>query len=444
MDRKAFTGWKDVFRFTWKQTLEGKGFKSATVVLALLLLVVGLAISVIMAFVQKDEAETVSPIETVRIADESGLAVLYLDGFAELQNEKYPDMKFEKVEDSPEELASTLGSTNPRDIIVRLTRGEEGYLITAMIPEGSEVSESDAESFLIDFQMCMEQSKLISSGIPMEKLVYAISGVSSELLSAGEEEKSIGEELVSLLLPMIVIFVLYMMTLLYGQNITNVVSVEKASKLMEQMLTMVRPEALILGKVLSIVILALLQLGLWLVCFVGGFIGGDLIAKNLIYPEYNNAILEVFGLLQEGGTGFSADAVVLFLITLCLGFLFYSALAGLIASFVSKTEEVAMCNAYYQVAVVIGFIGSYILPLQEKDWINTILRIVPFTGAFLLPGDILVGNITVWLGLGYTALLLLFTLALVVAAGKVYKAQVFNRGMSVFERFNKKKASEQK
>lgn len=441
MKNKAFYGWRHIFDFTWKQAIDAKGFKAATTIFAIILLVVGLAISTIMAFAQMESEKATSPIETVRIVDESGLAVLFVDGFAELNGEDYPSLKIEMLETEWQQVATTLGTEHPRDLIVRITHEEEAYRLTAIVPNESELTESDAEDFLEDFQICLEQSKLLSSGIEMDKLVYAMSAVSTELTVAGDEEKSVGEQLVSMLVPMLVIFVLYVMTLLYGQSITNVVSIEKSSKLMEMILTMVRPEALIFGKIAATVLIALLQLGLWITCLVVGFFGGHLIAGSMIYPEYNNVILEVFKLMQnqDGSTAFTVGAVVLFLVALCLGFLFYSVIAGLIASFASKMEEVAMCNAYYQFAVMAGFFGSYMLPLQENELVNTILRIVPITSAFLLPGDILVGNVTVWLGLVYLLILLAFTLLLVFMAGKVYKSQVFNRGMSVFERFKKKK-----
>ncbi len=441
MKRKAFTGWRHIFDFTWKQAVELKGFKTMTIALAVILLVVGVAISLLMALGQKNSDTKLSPVETVHIADESELGVLFLDGFAEMHGERYPALKF-VLEEDVQQMVSSLGAIHPNDLIVKITREESGYLVKAIIPDGSQLHKSDAEEFLDDFQVCMEQSKLLSSGIEQEKLLYAISGVSSELMTAGDEEKSVGELLVGMLLPMIVVFALYMMTLLYGQSIINIVSVEKTSKLMEQMLTMTRPEALIFGKISATVAIALLQLVLWLVCFVGGFFGGDILAKELIYPEYNNVILEVFALMQgqDGSTAFTIGAVVLFIVSMCLGFLFFCVIAGLVASFASKTEEIAMSNAYYQMAVIAGFVGAYILPLQEQEWINNILRIVPVTSAFLLPGDILVGNVTVLQGLGYLAILLAFTLVLIVVAGRVYKSQVLNKGMSVFERFKKKKA----
>lgn len=429
MKKGAFTGWQDVFGFTWKQAVKGKGFKAATIGVALLFLVIGLAISTIMALVQSGEDGKVSPVGVVSIEDESGLAVLYLDGFTAAYGEEYPNVSF--VENAQE-----------YSLKVKITQEEGGYLVSAVIPFESEITESDAQDFLDDFTVCMEQSKLLSSGIPQDKLVFAMSGISTEYLTAGENEKSVGEVLVTMFVPMLTIFALYMMTLVYGQGIGNVVSVEKSSKLMEMVLTMTKPYALLFGKISATVVLALLQLGLWIACFVGGFFGGDIIAKTVIYPDYINYVLEVFKLLsiQEGSTAFSVGAIVLCLLSMGIGFLFYSVLSGLVASFATKTEELAQCMAYYQIAVIIGFFGAYTLPLQEKDWLNTILRIFPLTSAYLLPGDILVGNVNVGLGIVYLLILFAFTLAVVLLAGKVYKDQLFHKGVNILERFKKKKA----
>lgn len=444
MKGNAFRGWKHIFDFSWKQAVAGKGFKAVTALVAIILLLVGAAIPVIMASVQEEDAQKVSPIETVHIVDESGLAVLYTDEFAGMYGDRYAEINFAEMETNWQQTKASLGEEKPNDLVLHITQqDEEGYLVSAIIPFGSALTQGDAEDFLEDFMICVEQSKLLSSGIDAGKLVYAMSGVSSELAVAGEEEKSVGEQLTAMLVPMLIIFLLYMMTLLYGQSITNVVSIEKTSKLMEMILTMTRPEALIFGKVLASFTAAVLQMGLWILCLVGGFFGGDILAKELIYPEYNNILLEVFKLMQnqDGSTAFSIGAVVLSIGALAIGFLFYCAIAAMVASFVSKSEEVATCASYYQFVVIAGFLGSYMLPImQENEMINTILRIVPVTSAFMLPGDILVGNVTVWMGALYLLLLFAFTLGSVYISGRVYKSQILNRGNSIFDRLKKRKA----
>lgn len=442
MKKGLFCGWRDVFSFTFKQGTAPKGFKNSTVGIAVLMLVIGLAISTIMAFVQKKDASKVSDIEKVYVIDESGLEVLYLDSFAQEYGESFPKVAFEPTQKDVKTLAAELGENAPYDVILQITGQEEGYLLSLILPDGCRVSESDGEDLNDALLMSMEQSKLLSSGIPMEKLVTAMSSVNVTKLDAGEEERSVGEELVAMLLPMIIMFVMYLMVLIYGQSIGNIVSVEKSSKLMEMLLTLTRPYGLIFGKVFAMTAIAVLQMLLWIAALVGGFFMGHFVAGQYIYPEYSNVLLDIFELLksQDGSTAFSGGAMILGLFTICLAFLFYCMLAGLVASFASKAEELAQVMAYYQIVMVAGFFCAYMLPLQEKEWINTILRIVPVTSAYVLPGDILVGNITVLQGVLYVAILLAATFLTVVITGRVYKNQLFYKGKSLTERLHKKKA----
>lgn len=442
MNKGMFSGWRDVFSFTLKQAT-GKKFRNITVGLALIMLVAGLAISTIMAFVQKKEDGKRSPIGQVQVVDNSGLEVLYLEGFAARYGETFPDVSFVEAQRPVEELAVTLGEQEPESVILEISRTSEGYLLTVILPYGSEIGKGDAEDLCEAFASVMEQSKLLSSGIPMEKLVLAMSGVQTNQLDAGEEERSIGEQLVAMLAPMLIIFFMYFMTLMYGMSVGNTVSVEKCSKLMEMMLTLTRPYGLIFGKVLAITVTAIGQILLWFLCLVGGFFLGHGIAGAVIYPDYHNVLLEVFDLIrgQVGSTAFTPGAMVLAVFAICLSFLFYCMLAGLIASFAGKAEELGQVMSFYQLAMIAGFFGSYMLPLQEKDWLNTILRIVPLTSAYMLPGDILVGNVTVPQGLLFVAILVMFTAVLVVCTGRIYRNQIFNRGRSLKERLRRKKSA---
>ena len=439
MNKGMFSGWRDVFLFTLRQAT-GKKFRSVTIGLALVMLAAGVAVSTIMAFVQKKEDGKLSPIGQVYVADNSELDVLYLEGFGERYGETFPDISFVETQQPVEELAVTLGEQEPESVILEIGRSAEGYLLTVVLPYGSEIDKEDAEELCEAFASVMDQSKLLSSGIPMEKLVLAMSGVQSSQLDAGEEERSIGEQMVAMLAPMLIIFFMYFMTLMYGMSVGNAVSVEKCSKLMEMMLTLTRPYGLIFGKVLAITVTAISQILLWIGCLVGGFFLGHGIAGAVIHPDYHNVLLEIFILLkgQVGSTAFTPGAMTLAVFTLCLAFLFYCMLAGLIASFASKAEELGQVMSFYQLAMIAGFFGSYMLPLQEKDWINTILRIVPLTSAYMLPGDILVGNVTMPEGLLFVAVLMVFTAALVVLTGRIYRNQLFYRGKSLKERLHRK------
>lgn len=433
MKESMFSGWKDVFLFTFRQASIIKRFRIVTVGIALLLLIAGIIINCVIALSQKKDDTVISPIRQVYVIDESGLDVLSFDIFFNEYQEKYPDISFVDTEKGAEEVITELGEAkeeNSNDVILQIKNENDKYTVQIVIPYGSELGKKDGELFAEDLELVMQQSKLLSSGIPMEKLVLAMSGVSVTQLDAGESQKSIGEELVIMIVPLIFIMLLYFMNLVYGQSIGNIVVVEKSSKLMEMLLTLTRPYGLILGKVLAMAVIAMIQMIVWIVCFVGGFFIGDRAAVEFIYADYNNIILEIFRILQgqEGSTAFSIGAVILSLFTLCLAFIFFCVLAGLVASFASKGEQLAQTMGFYQIIIVASFFVSYMIPMQGKEWVNVILHIVPFTSAYLLPGDILAGVVKVPQGVLYTAILLIFTLLLVTVTGKVYKNQLFYQG----------------
>ena len=162
---------------------------------------------------------------------------------------------------------------------------------------------------------------------------------------------------------------------------------------------------------------------------------------QVIYPEYTNILLQVFELLksQDGSTAFSVSALVVAFLTICLGFLFYCVLAGTFASFADRTETVPTVMGFYQMIVMVGYFAGMMVPLQEKEVLTTLCRIIPVTSAFMLPGDIIAGNVTVLQSMLYVAILLVTTIILVVVAGKVYKNQLFYRGVDLKARFMKKK-----
>lgn len=452
MNKGLFSGWREVFSFTCKQAVNGKNFKPVTIGLAVVLFIGGFAISALMAFFQQKDASKVSPIETVHLIDESGLELLYLDGFLQNNQRAYPDIKFVTESSSVEEINAAILAAIPEttseeepaagqeDVILRISEEGEGYLMTLYIPEFSLISDDDGEDFLEDVMVVMEQSKLVSSGIPMEKLMIAMGGISTSMLDAGEAEKSIGEELVAMLLPMLCMFFIYMMNLVYGQSMGSIVSMEKTSKLMEMMLTMTRPYGLIFGKIFAMTSIAIMQMVVWVACLVSGFLLGDMVAQQTIYPAYNNVLLEVFKLLgsQDGSTAFSAGAYVLAFVTVCISFLFYCVLAGMIASFATKAENLAQVMSFYQLIMIFGFFGAYMIPIESGETAKTLLRIFPITSAYMLPGDLVVGNVTIVQGILYMSILLVTTVVLVVISGKVYKNQLFYKGTKLTDRFKKK------
>lgn len=427
MNKTLFAGWKDVFSFTFSQTAKGK-FKKTTLIMAAITLAVGMAISLIMAAVQKNSASTVLPIQKIYVVNNTDIDKLNMDSILS-DRDRYPDTQFI---DSTEDITSLVSSgvMGSKDAVLEITNDDEGYRVNFILPANTELDKSQAGDFFDNFRGVMEAGKVISSGIEEDKLTVVLSPIQVNKILAGEEVKSIGEEVMAQILPMLIMMLLYFVILIHGMNMGNAVSVEKTSKLMEMMLTMTRPYALILGKITALTTTAILQVAVIIISLVGGFFAGDYVGRTSIYPGYDNYILDVLKIMSSTGAAnaFGFGAFVLFAVAIILSILFFFMLAAAAGSFAEKTEDVASMMGFFQLAIIAGFLASIMLSVRNIPWVNTLLRVVPLSGAFILPSDILLGKVTLLSGSLYLLLLAAFTIAAVLLAGKVYLNHIFYRG----------------
>lgn len=445
MNKNLFAGGQHVFGFTLKQAFS-RSFLIVTMALAAGLFLIGAGMNVLMAGIQKKQ-DAVSNVEKVYVIDESGLSIVHWNK-EELRNpEMFPKAVFTKSQKNVETLAKELEKDGSGDVILKVENKGDYYTVTVYLPSGSGLGKNDAEKLGDAVLPLIRRGILNDSGVSGEQLQYIVSDVDTDFMKAGEGEKNDAERMLVLILPMFVTFALYFMVLAYGQSMGNIVSIEKSSKLMETMLVMTRPYGIILGKILATALVEICQVFFWVCSAAAGFAVGNLVAENVIYPGYENYAVKLFEVIMEGGSGaFSVPAILLALAAVCVAFLFYCVLAGLVASFASKAEELSQVMAFYMIFMVIGFMGAYILPMTAKGGVLVLLRIFPLTGAFMLPGEMLVGSVSLGQGIFYLLLLAAFTLAAAVLAGVVYKNQLFYRGrniLTVLMRGKKKEEPEQ-
>lgn len=438
MKKTVFSDWWQVFKFTFKQGTVSNKFRGLTIGVAVLLMAVGILINFGMAYSQKNDLDT-SPIENVYLINNSDLKAVSTDVFSSQFEEKYANISFEERNESVSQVAESIKNEGEKDasdteltkdVILEITQDEQAYTVKVLIPENSEISEYEAEELGEDFSIVVQQGKMLSLDVPIENQVMALSQVVINQMDAGEEVETEGEMLAKIYVPMLIVLIIFFITFIYGQSMGTVVSIEKSSKLVEYLLTITNSHCLILGKIMATAGIAIVQLLVWIIMLAGGFWLGDVLATEIVYSDYSNSVFEIMDLIrgQDGGSAFTIGSSVLTVVTTCISILFYCMFAGMVASFISKAEELQNVMNIYQVVMVLGYVGGYLSPLIGDESINTLMRVIPFTSAFMLPGDIIIGNVTLAMGILYTAIMFAFLVALVYITGKVYKSQLFNNG----------------
>ena len=124
----------------------------------------------------------------------------------------------------------------------------------------------------------------------------------------------------------IIIMMLYMAIILYGQLVATSVASEKSSRAMEMLITSANPVSLIFGKVFGSALAGLTQMG---AIFGSAFLFYNL---NASYWGGNSLIQSIFG-VPLSLIGFS-------LLFFLLGYFIYAFIFGALGSLATRTEDI--------------------------------------------------------------------------------------------------------
>ncbi len=451
-----FKNFGTVFSFTFRNQVKAKGYKVTTILIAALLLIVPMLVFPGIQLYEKNHDSSIDPTEAKEIytVDERGAAT-DLTPMNDLGEEGYSDFTYRSF-DTVEAALDAAHNGGDYALVLQIYAGTDGSPVLQLIlPEGSALAEKDADHYrdflrayrdqlgsLLLEESTMSPEELLALTMPVAVNSYTVTDYrsgSSEEFAAEYQRTSILEGL-SFAIPYVSIMVMYFMVILYCSGVTANVSMEKSSKLMDTMLVSVRPEAMVLGKMLAQVAAAVMQIVLWLVCGLAGLIGGTLLSL-VVNPEQ---LVNFFSLVGSSsaaaastpGAEEAAESFVLFtpggfliaVLMIMAGFLLYCSLAAIGGSFASTKEEAASANSSFTLILVASFLITLTGGGMSSSGTPVWMVLVPFTAILVTPGAAILGTMPTWLllvGLGLTVLLALVFVAL---AGRVYHSMSLYKG----------------
>ena len=266
-------------------------------------------------------------------------------------------------------------------------------------------------------------------------------GAPTEESAAGTQtgEKS-NSSIVATVVAYALSFMLYMFILIYGVMVMQSVIEEKNSRVLEVMVSTVRPIEMMLGKILGVASVALLQVAIWVVLLlgVGFFVMPELIPSEMSMavemlkqgasPE--NAGVDM-GLLQAIATltdvAYLAKIIVSLLVFMVSGFLLYAALFAAIGSSVDNPQDAQQLQTPVTIPIILSlFVMLSVIndPTSELAfWFSMIPLTSPIVMMARIPYDIPTWEIALSLAI------LIATFAVVVwFAGKIYRVGILMHG----------------
>lgn len=222
----------------------------------------------------------------------------------------------------------------------------------------------------------------------------------------GDSETGEGDFVGALLTALVFCMLIYMTVLLYGQQIGRSVVSEKSSKIVDILLSSVRSEDLLFGKLFGIGLAGLVQYAVW--------IGFGAILLWVIGPLLHMTIPVSIG---AGNLG-------LLLVFFIGGYLLYSSLYAACGSASEDDQHMAQLAMPIIFLLVIPMIMMQSIIQKPDSAVSVALSYIPFTSPMVMLIRTLVSPVPVW-----SVALSLLVLALSIAITVKLAARIFRIGI---------------
>ena len=217
----------------------------------------------------------------------------------------------------------------------------------------------------------------------------------TQLSSKGREKSGVGSAIVGLL----VAFLLYIVLLLYGQTVLRSVIEEKTTRVAEVVISSVRPEILLAGKIIGIGGVAVTQLGVWVASsiWIGMNVAPMLIKKQAsamgaAAADSSARSAEIFASMPS----FSMALIVAALLFFVLGYVFYSCLYAAVGSTVNSESEAQQAATPVAMLLIISAIFIQPVALAPQSTLASVMSMLPFSAPIMMPMRMSLISVPAW------------------------------------------------
>jgi ABC-2 type transport system permease protein len=265
------------------------------------------------------------------------------------------------------------------------------------------------------------QSRLLESGMTpgqLQALFETVPLAAAPLVGGALKDENLVFQSQALVYALLLF--LYVSTIVYGIQVASGVVWEKSSRVMEILLTSVRPLELMFGKIFGLGLLGLTQYILWVIVGFGGLLLNALLAS----PTGPSAAV----VAGSAVIAVPPSTLLYFLLFFVLGYLVYAALYAALGSLVNRIEDVNSITTPLNIVLIATyFLSIYGLGNPDAEYVKW-LSYVPFFTPMLMFIRVSLSNPAWWEPLLSIVLLLAAIFLFAWIAAKIYRVGVLLYG----------------
>ena len=414
----------------FKERVYKKSFIITTLLMPLLLALISVAPTLIMIYAKGDTKQ-------ISVIDNSGIVA------ERLQSDE--DIKFVTIPDG--DLQAELKKSLETDDFGVLYIGED--IVTN--PNNIQLYTNSSSSMLIEDTITDQVEEIVEAerlkAHNIEDLKQILEQIEVDITLStfrnGEERSTASSSAASSLVGIILGFVLYFFLVIYGSVVMQSIIEEKNSRILEVLVSTVRPFDMMMGKILGVAAVAATQIIVWgvLIVVMSALVVPAIMPDDILASvEAVQAGADISAMAASGvdtgmitamasimDTAYIAKIVALLLVFMIGGFLLYAAMYAAIGASVDEAQDAQQLTTPVTIPIIFAFIILTMVMNDPNSPLVVWCSMIPFTSPIVMMGRIPSG-IPTWEIVLSIVLLYATFIVMVWLAGKIYRVGIFMHG----------------
>jgi len=239
----------------------------------------------------------------------------------------------------------------------------------------------------------LTREQLIAKGIDVSEIDKARAEVNVQIQNFSGERSSKMSNYIKMFFGGAAGYLLMMFIIIYGNMVMRSVIEEKTNRIIEIIVSSVKPFQLLLGKILGTSLAGMTQFSVWVVLGsvllfgVSSFLGIDPLAvqspasaaiETAARPEINQLVIDILKLPY-------ASLLVFFVIYFLGGYFLYSAIYAAIGAAVDNETDTQQFMFPIILPLILGiYVGFFSVVENPHGTVSTIFSIIPFTSPIVM------------------------------------------------------------
>ncbi|MBQ3354887.1 MAG: ABC transporter permease [Bacteroidales bacterium] len=288
----------------------------------------------------------------------------------------------------------------------------------------------------------IQVQKLLAAGVDPDILESIKTNINLSVIRMDEEggEKETFTE-VQFILGMVLSVLIYMFIMLFGGQVMQGVTEEKSSRIVEVIVSSVKPFQLMMGKIIGVSLVALTQFVMWII-LTGVIYVGFSTAVGISHPEAisqgtvmaqeisstnimdNEAVQNVLNIVHSIDFG---TIIFSFIVFFLLGYLLYATMFAAIGSLVDNNTDSQQFTLPVTVPLIIAILSAIYIVNDPDSSLAVWMSMIPFTSPVVMMVRIPFG-IPIWQVIVSAVILAGTFVGMTWVAAKIYRTGILMYG----------------